>query len=57
MADFVVVALLQVKINLFNNELALLVLLAGFKGPKIRPAHHVLAALAENVADCMQPSH
>lgn len=57
MADFVVVALFQVKIDLFNNKLALLVLLAGLKGPKIRPAYHVLAALAENIAYYVQSSH
>lgn len=57
MADFVVVALFQVKINLFNYEFAFLVLLAGLKGAEVCPANHALAALAVNVANCMKASH
>jgi len=57
MADFVVVALFQVKINLFNYEFAFLVLLAGLVSSEVSPANHALAALTENVAHRMKTSH
>jgi hypothetical protein len=48
-SNVVMVALFQVKINLFNNELALLVLLTLRVGLLIGPSDQILAALAKDV--------
>lgn len=57
MADLVVVALFQVKIDLFNYEFAFLILLAGLVGSEIGPTNHAFATFAENVAHSMKPRH
>jgi len=43
-----------VQINLFNNKLALLVLLTGFVGSDVGPPYQGLAAFAEDVRDGVQ---
>jgi hypothetical protein len=45
------------KINLFNNKLAFLVLLTRLVGSEVGPADNALASFAVNVTNCMKSSH
>lgn len=49
MRHIVVVALFQVKVDLFDDELALLVLLAHLVRLDVSPSHHILTPFAEDV--------
>jgi len=52
----VVVGLFHVKIDLFDDKFALLVLLACFVCPGICPAHHRLTTLAKDITYTVQSS-
>lgn len=56
-SDIVVVAHFQVKIDLFNDKLALLVLLTRRVRLLVRPAHIVRAALAKDITNAVQASN
>lgn len=42
------------KVDLFHNELSLLVFLAGFVGLGVGPANHGLASFAKDVTDAVK---
>ena len=51
-----VITLLQVKIDFFNNELTLLVLLTVLVRFCVRPANHGVASFTKYVTNAMKPS-
>ena len=52
----IVVGFFHVKVDLFDDKLALFVFLTGLVGPCIRPPNHCLATLAKYVAYTVQSS-
>ena len=53
----VIVTLFQMQVDLFDNELPLLVFLTAFVCPGIRPSYHALTPLAKDIIDTMKPSN
>jgi hypothetical protein len=47
----IIIVMLHVQMYLFNNELALLVLLTSFKRTLVRPPNELVATLAVQIAD------
>lgn len=53
----IIVTLFQMQVDLFDNELSLLVLLTVFVCPGIRPSNHFLTPLAKDIIDTVKASH
>jgi hypothetical protein len=57
MTNFVVVTFFNVQVDFFNDELALLVLLARFIRFRIGPSDHAFATSTKNVRYAVHSSH